>query len=158
MERCRSTITHRESEVAMKRQGIWIGVLLMGASIVWIAYAQQNRRQNRTMPRYDTSTEITAKGVVESVDSHTGRMGWNGTHLVVKFDAETLPVHVGPSAYVEQKGFSFAQGDQIEVTGSKIKFEGNDVIVAREIKKGDMVLTLRNKQGIPAWSRGRWNY
>lgn len=85
-------------------------------------------------------------------------MGWNGTHLVVKFDAETLPVHVGPSAYVEQKGFSFAQGDQIEVTGSKIKFEGNDVIVAREIKKGDMVLTLRNKQGIPAWSRGRWNY
>lgn len=143
----------------MKRQGLWIVVLLVGfLLIVWIAYAQQNQQQNRTMPRYDTSTEVTAKGVVESVDSPTGRMGWNGTHLVVKFDAETLPVHVGPSAYVEQKGFSFVQGDQIEITGSKIKFEGNDVIVAREIRKGDKVLTLRNKQGIPAWSRGRWNW
>ena len=54
------------------------------------------------MPRYDTSTEVTVKGVIESVDNQIGRMGWNGTHLVVKFDAETLPVHVGPSAYVEK--------------------------------------------------------
>ena len=133
-------------------------LLLAVLLIAWMAYAQRNRRQHRMAPRYDTATEVTAKGVVESVDSQTGRMGWNGTHLVVKFEGETLTVHVGPSAYVEQKGFSFAQGDRIEVTGSKIKFEGNDIIVAREIRKEDKVVTLRNKQGIPAWSRGRWNY
>lgn len=75
----------------MKRQGVWIIVLLLGVLlIVWIAYAQQNRRQNMTMPRYETSTEVTAKGVIESVDSQTGRIGWNGTHLVVKFDTATL--------------------------------------------------------------------
>ena len=142
----------------MKKQAASVVVLLLGVLLgVWIVYAQRNRGQNR-MPRYDTSTEITVKGVIENVDSHIGRMGWNGTHLVVKVEADTLTVHVGPSAYIEQKGFSFAQGDQIEVIGSKIKFEGSDIIVARVIRKGDKVLTLRNEQGIPAWSRGRWNY
>lgn len=143
----------------MKRQSLWIVMLLMGVLLIaWIAYAQRNRGKQRMMPRYETSSEVTAKGVIEKVDSQTGRMGWNGVHLVVKFDAETLTVHVGPSAYVEQKGFSFAEGDRIEVTGSKIKFEGSDIIVARVIKKGDEVLTLRNERGIPEWSRSRWKY
>jgi hypothetical protein len=85
-------------------------------------------------------------------------MGWNGTHLVIAFDAETLPVHVGPSKYFEQQGFSFTAGEQIEVTGSRIKFEGSDVLIAREIKKGEKVLMLRNSQGIPAWSRNTWRW
>lgn len=85
-------------------------------------------------------------------------MGWNGTHLVVSFDTETLTVHVGPSNYLVQQGFSFAAGDQVEVTGARIKFEGSDVLIAREIRKGDKVLTLRNSQGIPAWSRNKWRY
>lgn len=91
-------ITHRESEVPMKRPGVWtVLLILVVVLIVWIAYAQRNPGRHRMMPHYDTSTEVTAKGVIESVDSETGRIGWNGTHLVVKFDSETLPVHVGPS-------------------------------------------------------------
>ena len=110
------------------------------------------------MPRYDTATEVTLRGTITKVESHMGRMGWNGTHLVVSFEAETLTVHVGPSTYVDQQGLSFAAGEQIEVTGSRIKLEGTDVLIAREIKKGEKVLTLRNSQGIPAWSRNRWRW
>ena len=110
------------------------------------------------MPRYDTATEVTLRGTITKVESHMGRMGWNGTHLVVSFEGETLSVHVGPSTYVDQQGFSFAAGEQIEVTGSRIKFEGTDVLVAREIKKGEKVLTLRNSRGIPVWSRNRWRW
>lgn len=48
-----------------------------------------------------------------------------------------------------QQGFLFAAGDQVEVTGSRIIFEGSDVLIAREIKQVDRLLTLRNSQGIP---------
>lgn len=133
-------------------------VVAMVALIGSTTYSQRNRGQGPGMPNYDTAAEVTLSGTVTKVESHVGRMGWNGTHLVVSFDAETLSVHVGPSNYLVQQGFSFAVGDQVEVTGSRIKLEGTDVLIAREIKKGDKVLTLRNSQGVPAWSRNRWRY
>jgi DNA/RNA endonuclease YhcR with UshA esterase domain len=143
----------------MKSKKGWIVILLAVAALPLIAgstYTQNRRGQGQGMPKYDTATEVTLKGTVTKVEGHVGRMGWNGTHLVVSFGAETLTVHVGPSDYLTQQGFSFAAGDQIEVTGSRINFEGSNVLIAREIKQEDKVLTLRNSQGIPAWSRSRW--
>ena len=128
------------------------------ALIVGTTYSQRRNGQSPGMPKYDASSEFALNGTLTKFESHVGRMGWNGTHLVVSFGAETLPVHVGPSNYLAQQGFSFVAGDQIEVTGSRIKFEGSDVLLAREIKKGGKVLTLRNAQGIPAWSRNKWRY
>jgi hypothetical protein len=145
----------------MKREKVWRVILFVTVTLslaMSIAYAQKRKGQMQGMPRYDTTTEVTWRGTVTKVETHTGRRGWNGTHLVVAFDAETLPVHVGPSKYLEQQGFSFTAGEQIEVTGSRIKFEGSDVLIAREIKKGEKVLMLRNSQGIPTWAgnRSRW--
>ena len=131
------------------------GMLTLSLAVS-IGNAQKRKGQMQGMPRYDTATEVTLRGTITKVESHMGRMGWNGTHLVVSFESETLTVHVGPSNYIDQQGFSFAAGQQIEVTGSRIKFEGTDVLIAREIKKGEKVLTLRNSQGIPAWSRNSW--
>lgn len=145
----------------MENKKAWRIILLVVATFALIAgttYGQRRSGPTNRMPQYDTATEVTLKGTITGVETHTGRMGWNGTHLVVNFGAETLTVHVGPSNYLAQQGFSFAPGDQIEVTGSSIKLEGSDVLIAREIKKGDKVLTLRNSQGIPAWSRNRWRY
>jgi hypothetical protein len=75
--------------------------------------------------------------------------------LIVKTDKETLEVHLGPTAFLEKEKFTFAKGDQIEVTGSKVKIEGADALIAREVKKGGKTLTLRDAQGVPAWSGGR---
>lgn len=145
----------------MRRERVWriiLFVMLTLSLAVIIAYAQKRKGQMQGMPRYDTATEVTLRGTITKVENHMGRMGWNGTHLVVSFEGETLTVHVGPSNYVDQREFSFAAGDQIEVTGSRIKLEGTGVLIARQIKKGEKVLTLRNAQGIPAWSRNRWRW
>ena len=145
----------------MKNKKDWRVILLVLATLALIAgtsYGQRRRGQTNAMPQYDPATEVTLTGTITNVETQTGRMGWNGTHLVVSFGAETLTVHVGPSNYVMQQGFSFAVGDQIDVTGSRIKFEGSDVLIAREIKKEDKLLTLRNAQGLPAWSRNKWRY
>lgn len=110
---------------------------------------------------YDPSTLVTVKGTVQDVQQGTApaghqQMGGMGVHLVLKTDKETETILVGPQGFLTQKNFSFSNGDQIEVTGSKVKYGNTEAIIAREIKKGDKTLTLRNEQGIPLWSgRGR---
>jgi hypothetical protein len=38
------------------------------------------------------------------------------------------------------------------VVGSKVTMAGQEVVIAREIKKGDQVLTLRDAKGVPLWA------
>lgn len=120
-----------------------------------LGFAQRRMGGGKGMPRYNPSTEVTLKGTVVKVTQDTSPMGWTGTHLTLKTDTDTLDVHVGPSAFLTEKKFEIAAGDQVEVVGSKTKYEGADALLAREIKKGDKSLILRNPQGIPQWSAGR---
>lgn len=127
-------------------------VTMLLACFVSSAFAQGNMGAGRL---YNPNTETTVKGTVDKVSEIVGRGNWNGLHLNLQADGQTYDVHVGPSNYISTSGFTFAVGDQIEVTGSKITFNGAEAIVAREIKKDEKVLTLRDRQGIPSWSRGR---
>ena len=109
------------------------------------------------MPRYDPKTEVTVNGIVEEAkDMERSYCGANitGTHLLVKADQRTLDVHLGPTNFLASKKFSFEKGDSVEITGSNVKLNGEDVLIAREVKKANNTLTLRNSQGIPLWSRG----
>jgi uncharacterized cupredoxin-like copper-binding protein len=105
---------------------------------------------------YDPSTETTVQGTIDTVTNTTGRHGWSGMHLRLKSGDKVYEVHVGPSAYIEKSGFTFSAGEQIEVVGSKVQLQGVDTLIAREITKDGKHLTLRDKQGIPAWSGGGW--
>lgn len=109
----------------------------------------------RGMRNYDPKSEVTVKGTIGDVQEQAGRGGWTGTHLVLKTDSGILPVHVGPSAYIAKKQFSFAKGDEIEVLGSKVSIAGKETLLAREITKEGKTLVLRNAQGIPKWAGAR---
>ncbi len=129
--------------------------MVLVVCLVSSALAQGGGRARRF---YDPSTETTVKGTVEKVLEVPGKQGWNGIHLTLRVDNQTYDVHVGPSDYVSKNGFTFSDGDQIQVTGSKIKVGGTDTIIAREIKRGDKAIVLRNSQGIPMWSGARRSY
>lgn len=73
-------------------------------------------------------------------------------HVVLKTGEETIEVMLGPSTFVTSKGFSFAKGDSLEVTGSKIAMNGINYIIARAVVKDGKPLTLRDKTGKPQWS------
>jgi hypothetical protein len=62
----------------------------------------------------------------------------------------------GPAAFVKKEGMTFAKGDAITVTGSKVPYDSAEAILAREVKKGEKTLVLRNQKGVPLRSRGRW--
>ncbi len=104
---------------------------------------------------YDPSTETTVQGSVTAVNTVTGMRRWTGLHLTVQSADQKYDVHVGPSTYVDSSGFKFAEGDQVEVVGSKVDVNGAPALIAREIRKDGKVLSLRDKQGFPLWSGGR---
>jgi hypothetical protein len=109
----------------------------------------------KCMSNYDPKSEVSISGTIDRITQQSGQRGWQGTHLFMKTDNGVIEVHVGPTDYIASQQFSFATGDVVEVTGSNVKIQGNDVLLAREIKKDGKTLVLRNAQGVPNWSRGR---
>ncbi len=103
---------------------------------------------------YNPQTVETLSGEVEKVELFTPRRGMSqGVHLVLKTDKGSIPVHLGPSWYMDKQGVKFEKGDKLEVTGSRVTFNKKPAIIASEIKKGDKTLKLRDETGTPAWSR-----
>ncbi len=128
-----------------------IAAMIAVAMVALFGYAQMQQGGRK----YNPATEVTVSGVVDDVVQSQGKRGRTGTHVVLKSGSEVLNVHLGPSAFLGSNNFTVAKGDKIEVTGSKIQFDGKDVVIAREVKKADQVLTLRDAQGLPKWRGGR---
>ncbi len=102
---------------------------------------------------YDPKTVETLNGEVVSIDKFSpGRKMSYGVHFTLKTEKETIPVHLGPSWYLEKQAMTFAQGDKVEVTGSRVTYQGQPTIIAQEVKKGGQVLKLRDTAGVPAWA------
>ena len=130
-------------------------LLLIGA--VSVVMAQPPGTERGASPMYDVKTETTIKGTVENVETVTGgggrgRHALGGTHLTVKTEKETVEVHVGPTAYLTEKGITLAKGDTLEIFGSRITIAEEPVVIARQIKKGDNTWALRDASGRPLWS------
>jgi hypothetical protein len=78
-----------------------------------------------------------------------------GFHLVLKETNGEMAIHLGPEWYIEHQDFEIKVGDKIEVTGSKVTFQGKPAMIAAEVKKNHDVLKLRDENGFPFWS-GRY--
>jgi hypothetical protein len=134
------------------------GAALISMLVLPFTYAQRGPGPGQRARIYNPQNETTVKGTVEEVKTVSGvngRRGWSGTHLALKSKDKTLDVHLGPSSFLKEKGFSIAKGDEIEVTGATTEIGGSKALIAREVKIGDNTLVLRDAQGIPKWSRGR---
>jgi hypothetical protein len=77
-----------------------------------------------------------------------------GTHITLKTRTDTLEVHLGPTAFLNEKNVAISKGDTL-VIGSRVAVDAEPVFIAKEVKKGDSVWTLRDGAGLPFW-RGAW--
>jgi len=132
-----------------------LSLSFVAAALATTAYAQGGSRQGGG--NYNPATETTLTGTIDSVNTMPSQgRGGGGLHLVLTSSSGPIEVHVGPASFVSSKNVTFAKGDALTVVGSKVTMAGQDVVIAREIKKGDQVLTLRAAKGFPLWSgRGR---
>ena len=102
-------------------------------------------------PKYDAQTETKLKGTVDDVKMPSGAK--EIVYIVMRTGADTtVEVYVCPKSFLDDMGVTFAKGDQIALTGSKVKQGDADLILAREIVKGTDTLVLRDDKGKPVWS------
>lgn len=139
----------------MKRLFTFTIAVLAAASLLVPALAGQGGPgPGRGIPNYDPETEIRVTGTVQEVSYPDSPMGWQGVHLTLQAGEDLYDVHLGPRSFVEEKGFSFAAGDELEVLGSQVQCQGEDALLAREIRTGERLLKLRDEDGRPLWARG----
>ncbi len=143
----------------MTHKTLWATVcsVALAAMVSMPTLAQQGVGGRKGSPHYNPKTEVTFKGTVQEVKEYPSQGGGSrtGLHVILKTDNGSFDVHVGPTDYWKKNGFELTKGDSIQVIGSKIKVDDAEFIIAREVKKGDKAVTLRNAEGVPAWSGGR---
>lgn len=102
-------------------------------------------------PQYDLKTEITIAGSIVEVSEAGSSKVLEGVFLKVKTKTETIDVYVAPGDFIKMLDFKFHKGDDLEATGSQVKFADSDLVLARTIVIGKTVLTFRDKSGTPQW-------
>jgi hypothetical protein len=113
----------------------------------WAADSEYNKL-------FDADKIVTVSGATDKVGTFRPMAGAReGLRLVVTGDdGKTYTVHVGPKAFADQQNFVCRNGDKVTVTGSSVKFNDSEVIIVTEIRKGGQTLTVRDKEGKPAWN------
>lgn len=107
----------------------------------------------REFPTFSTKSIETIRGQVVNIMrvNYPERFGYM-VEIILRTDEGDIPVQLGPGSYVEGESIQILPYDELEVTGSRLYSNGQILIVATEIRKGDYRLMLRNKQGEPLWN------
>lgn len=75
-----------------------------------------------------------------------------GLHLSVEESGgDKIDVRLAPQGFLAEHGVSLAQGDELEVTGSRVTLEGAPVLIAREVTTQGKTIALRDRSGKPLW-------
>jgi hypothetical protein len=102
-------------------------------------------------PKYDPATEATLKGSVEEMKLVPPDGPKPIAYLVMKSGQDSVQVYLCPKSFLDEMGVTFKAGEEIQLTGSKVTQSGADLTLAREVVKAGDTLTLRFKDGKPAW-------
>jgi hypothetical protein len=126
-------------------QALTVGVLVL----TMVSFATQTP----AVPKYDPTKEAKFSGIVEEVRDRTCPVsGGVGSHIVLKLhDGSTIEVHLATTKFVKAYDLVFAKGDLVEVTGTKVTFDGVETIFAREVRRGDDTFEFRDREGKPIW-------
>jgi len=119
--------------------------------VVIPALAQKTEQKDSSSPKYDLHTETKTKGVVDEINLVPFGTRKDFSELIIKSGDDKIHIYVCPKPFQEEMGISFSKGDEIAVTGSKVKQDTSDVILARELVKGTDTLMFRDDKGNPVW-------
>lgn len=107
-------------------------------------------------PGYDLTSTTTFEGKIVGIEKETCKgCGMVHVDLVVKTKDDEKKVRLGPAWYIDNQEETLKKDDTIEVSASKVTFEDAPLFVAAKITKGDDVLILRDKNGLPMWQGWR---
>jgi len=103
-------------------------------------------------PKYDVATETKFKGTIQDLKLPEKSNNKEIAHLTIKSGTDTFDLYLCPKSFMDDMGVIFAKGDEIAFTGSKVKQGEAEMILAREVVKGEDTLVLRDAKGNPVWN------
>ena len=134
-------------------QKVFLLVTLLAFLCVSPGLGQKNQTAG---PKYDTSSETKMKATVQELKLPPKGNQKEVAHLLIQNGSDAiLDVYLCPEFFLADMGISFAKGDEIALTGSKVKQGEAELILAREVVKGSDTLVLRDDKGKPVWSARR---
>ena len=102
-------------------------------------------------PAFNPAAMVDVKGTVVEVRDVPELAVLGGIHLIVKVGNDKLDVYVGPKKLMKLFNVTFAEGDAVRVLGSRVTHGEMDLVLASEIHRGKLSLTLREADGTPVW-------
>ena len=140
----------------IKRQRFFVGFIILCLALTGASWGQsgpQDVKGGGPGGLYNPQSVVTVAGTVVSMTPSPVKPGLPYlVYLTLQTGKGKISIFLGPSLYIDKLPVQFKVLDRIQVTGSKIMWEGSSVILAAEVKKGDKVLKLRDPNGVPVWS------
>ncbi len=99
--------------------------------------------------KYNAATETKLTGIVESVQDFACPVsdGEIGTHMKVRTPTGVVQVHLVPARIMRAHEIKLVPGEKVDVVGSKVRFHGDDDVIAREITRGTDYYVFRDQNG-----------
>jgi len=140
----------------MKRlcAGLCVLALPFLLSLVPPALAQ-TAEKNAGPFSYDASKEVTLNGTVLGVLTKPSPGMMMGSHLLLATPSGPVDASLGRFGLLGKGALSVAAGQQVEVTGVMNTIKDHQVFLARTVKVGGQVYTIRNEHGFPVPPQAR---
>lgn len=121
-------------------------------------FAQPGRGLNRgNMTRlYDKSTIDTITGKITKIDTVKAGFGrFPGVLLNLQNKTRETKVYISPVWYLNDQKLQFSIGESLTITGSRIIYQDNPLIIAKEFRYKKKKIIIRDNNGIPVWAGKR---
>lgn len=129
-------------------------LILVAGFLMFLVGTRNAQGADPAVPKYDSHTETKMKGTVEDVTLPASGHEKDIVHLVMKNATETVDIYLCPKSFLDDMGVEFSKGDEITVTGSKVKQGETEEVLAKQAERGNDTLVLRDDKGTPVWM---WN-
>jgi hypothetical protein len=125
--------------------------IVTAIALFYAVWLMAQHAQKPSSPKYDAQTETQMKGTVDDLRMPSSEN--EIVYLLMKTGTDSdFEVYLCPKSFLDDMGLTFAKGEQIILTGSKVKQGDADLVLAREIVKGTDTIVLRDDKGKPVWN------
>jgi hypothetical protein len=138
----------------------WRKVMKKGLSLFIIVYLlgfwslSSGQEHQKPQHFYNVDTEKKVKGTIQEINMEP-RYKDSSPFLIIKLQEKKTNqeffVEISPVRFFTH---DFHKGEEIEVVGSLYLKDGNQNVIARQIRLKGEIIILRDKRGFPAWRGG----
>jgi hypothetical protein len=134
---------------------VWPAIFLAAAAALLRtasgAIPDAAKRQETEPPRYDAATYTRISGTIIEVRDIGAPSVLRGIFLVVRVEKRNVEVYLCPAEFLKRFDLKLNAGDDFQASGSKVRFAGADLLLARDMRRHNDILTLRDEDGAPYW-------